>query len=352
MDAFFASVEEHKRPHLLGKPIVVGSQIIDGVGRGVVSTANYKAREYGIKSAMPVITAWRISQEAKKQGKDEAIFLPVDFKLYSKVSAQVFEIIKKYSDIFEQASVDEFYFDLSFAGTFKEAEIICSKIKKEIKLKCGVTCSVGIGSNKLIAKICAGIKKPDGLLVVEPNNVQDFLDPLDISELSGIGPKTAQIFYQKNIKIIKDLSVFSLLELKELLGRQGEKIYYKARGIDDDPITEYRELKSIGKQVTLSINSLDVILICDLFKELCDDIFKKFTDSEFIVFKTIAVTVRFSDFQTQTSSKSIKLGIGKNQKKLFEIESLRLLLPFLDMQKNPRQKLIRLIGIRIEKIVL
>ncbi len=352
MDAFFASVEEQKRPHLLGRPIVVGSEIIDGIGRGVVSTANYRAREYGIKSAMPITMAWRLSQEAKNQGKEEVIFLPVDFNLYHKISFQVFEIIKKYSNKVEQASVDEFYFDLSFADTFLEAKIICSKIKAEIKSKAGVTCSVGIGPNKLISKICAGIKKPDGLLVIEPKNVQDFLNPLDIRELSGIGPKTAQVFYKKNIKTIKDLNTFSLLELKELLGKQGEKIYSKVRGIDNDSITECREVKSIGQQVTLNVNSLDIMLIGDLFNKLCDSVFEKFVVGKFTMFKVITITVRFADFKTQTSAKSIKLGIGKNQKKLFKIEALKLLLPFLDTQKNPHQKLIRLIGIRIEKIVL
>ena len=130
MDAFFASVEEVTTPRFLGKPLVVGSEIIKGVGRGVVSTANYKARTYGIHSAMPITKAWQLSQEAKKQGKEEVIFLPVDFELYHKVSAHVLEIIQKYSDNVEQASVDEFYFDLSGAETFEKAENICQKIKK------------------------------------------------------------------------------------------------------------------------------------------------------------------------------------------------------------------------------
>jgi len=353
MDAFFASVEEVTTPRFLSKPIVVGSEVDKfGRGRGVVSTANYKAREYGIHSAMPISVAWRLSQEAKKQGKDEAIFLPVDFELYHKVSESVLEIIKKYSQEVEQASVDEFYFDLSLASSFEKAEVICQKIKDEIKGKEKVTCSVGVGPNKLIAKISAGIKKPDGLFLVLPESVQDFLNPLGIKELPGIGPKTAEIFYKKNIKIIKELIKLSLQDLQELLGKQGEKIYYKARGIDDSVIEEHKDAKSIGEQTTFDVNSLDAVFVFDVFKKLCDSVFEKFVASEFATFKTISVTVRFSDFQTQTSAKSIKEGIGKFQKKRFEIEALKLILPFLDLQRNPKQKPIRLIGIRIEKIVI
>lgn len=353
MDAFFASVEEQKRPHLAGKPIVVGSWVDEnGMGRGVVSTANYRAREYGIRSAMPVSMAWRLSQEAKKQGKDEVVFLPVDFGLYGTVSESVLHIIKKYSPSVEQASIDEFYFDLSFAGNFTKAENICKKIKAEIKEKERVTCSVGIGPNKLIAKIAAGVKKPDGLQVVKEEEAQHFLNPLNIKELSGIGPKTAEVFYKKGITTIAELSVLGIEELKKLLGRHGESIYYRARGIDDEPIVEFRQAKSIGEQTTLDTNTLDVVYIHSVFEKLCASVFKKFVESEFSAFKTMAVTVRFGDFQTQSSSKSFKKGIGKGDKKLFDLEALRLLLPYCDLRKNPQQKPIRLVGIRIEKVVL
>ncbi|OGZ65333.1 MAG: hypothetical protein A3C50_01455 [Candidatus Staskawiczbacteria bacterium RIFCSPHIGHO2_02_FULL_43_16] len=359
MDAFFASVEEQKRPHLVGKPIAVGSPIIEGVGRGVVSTANYKARGYGIHSAMPIMTAWRLSEEARKQGKDEVVFLPVDFALYNKVSAHVLEIIKKYAALVEQASVDEFYYDLSSAGSFAKAKAICKKIKAEIKAVEKVTCSVGIGPNKLIAKIAAGIKKPDGLLVVEGKQSREFLNPLDIRELPGIGPKTAEIFYKQGINKVGDLLAFSREQLKDLMGKHGESIFQKARGIDDSPITEFHEVKSIGGQTTLNENTKNPIVVYDIFKKLSDGVFASFSNGGFSGFKGIAVTVRFADFQTQSSSKSFKEPLGvrdpstslRTGRKIFELEALRLLLPYLDLQKNPKSKPIRLVGIRIEKIV-
>lgn len=351
MDAFFASAEEAKRPHLKGKPIVVGSEIIEGVGRGVVSTANYKAREYGIRSATPIMTAWRISEEAKKQGKEEVVFLPVDFALYNKISAHVLEIIKKHATLVEQASVDEFYFELSSAGSFLKAEKICKKIKAEIKATEKVTCSVGIGQNKLIAKIAAGVNKPNGLLAVTAEQAQAFLNPLDIRELPVIGPKTAEIFYQKGIKQVSDLLKISQADLKNWLGKPGESIFLKARGIDESPVTEFHEVKSIGEQITLAQNTLSPLAIGSVFKQLCDGVFASFLKTDFTGFKGLAVTVRFADFKTQSSSKSFKTAIGRAEKKKYEMEALKLLLPYLDRQKNPQRKLIRLVGIRIEKVV-
>ncbi|MFA5432229.1 MAG: DNA polymerase IV [Candidatus Paceibacterota bacterium] len=351
MDAFFASIEEVTTPGFLGKPIVVGSEIINGKGRGVVSTANYKAREYGIHSALPIMTAWQLSEKAKKQGKVEAVFLPVDFELYTKVSNEILEIIKKYAVVVEQASIDEFYFDFSYLKTIKKAEVVCKKIKNEIKKEKKITCSIGIGPNKLISKIAAGINKPNGLLLVEEKDVQSFLNPLFIREIPGIGPKTAEVFYKKGIKTIADLTRFSKEELKEMLGKQGEKIHDKIRGIDDDLVIEYREVKSIGEQITFNQNTHNITLICDTFISLADNVFKRFIEGNFHEFKNITIIVRFADFETKTSSKSFKIGIGQNDKKKFRVEVLKLVMPFLDRRNNPKEKLIRLIGVKIEKLL-
>lgn len=351
MDAFFASVEEVTTPSFKGKPIVVGSDPNDGKGRGVVSTANYKARVYGIKSAMPISIAWRLSQEAKKQSKEEVIFLPVDFSLYGKVSKSVLQTIKKYSNNVEQASIDEFYFDLSFTSSFRAVEDVCQKIKQEIKEKEKITCSIGIGPNKLVSKIAAGIKKPDGIFLVRDLDVKNFLNPLSIRELPGIGPKTGEFLNKKGINKIGDLIKFSKEELKEVLGKNGESIYYKARGIDDSPVLEYHQVKSIGEQTTFSKNTLEPIFIHSALKRLSDSVFKSFERSAFTTFGTITITARFFDFETKTSSKSFKMAIDKSNKKKFELEILKLLLPFLDKRSNPKRKPIRLIGVRIEKLI-
>lgn len=354
MDAFFASLEEAASPIFAGKPIAVGSDPKNGQGRGVVSTANYKAREYGIHSALPISVAWRLSQKAKAEGKPEVVFLPVDFERYNKASEDVFEIIKKYvtpqrdpasGGTVEPASIDEFYFDLSFSKSYKRAEEICKKIKKEIKEKLKVTCSVGIGQNKLIAKISAGMKKPDGLVIIKKKDSEKFLEPLSIREIPGIGPKTEQVLNQRGIKIVKDLKKISKSELQENFGKWGDEIYLKARGIDDSSLVENREAKSIGEQTTFERDTLNFVYIGDVFENLCKSVFKRFLESGFKTFKTVGITVRFSDFETKTTAKTLKQ--PSNNEKEFGLEALKLLLPYADRRKNPRQKLIRLIGVKI-----
>ena len=351
MDAFFASVEERHTLRFRGLPLVVGAEPgKDGASRGVVSTASYKAREYGIHSAMSISEAWKISQKMKSQGKPEVIFLPVDFELYNKSSANIFNIIKKYSDNVEQASIDEFYFDLSFANTFKKARKICEEIKKEILEKEKITCSVGIAPNRLISKIAAGQKKPDGLFVVEENNVQNFLDPLPIRKIPGIGPKTADLLYAMDVQTIEDLRKISKEELIKRFHKWGADLYHKARGEDDSPIVSEREVKSIGEQSTFAQNTLEALYICEVFQKMCKNVFERFLQSGFDRFKTIAITVRFFDFETKTYAKSPKKSIGLDDYKRFELESLKLILPFLDKRKNPKLKKIRLVGVRVEKL--
>jgi len=348
MDAFFAAVEERDNPYLKGLPIVIGADPQVGKGRGVGSTANYKAREYGIHSAMPIFRAWQLSQEVKKQGEREVFFLEPDFEKYEKASGNILKILKKYSPLIEPASIDEFYFDLSFAKTFKKAQKICQDIKKEIEKKEKLTSSIGIGPNKLIAKIASGFQKPNGFTVIHPKKVEDFLDLLHIGKIPGIGPKTEEFFHQKGIKIVKDLKKLSRQELKEMLGKWGEDLYEKVRGRDDSSLVEEYEAKSIGEQETFLKDTLNSSFILEHFKFLCEDVFNRFLQSKFKSFKTIVVTVRFADFETKNRSHTLEQST-KNRKTL-ELEGLKLLLPFFDKRENPRRKLVRLIGIRIEKL--
>jgi DNA polymerase IV (DinB-like DNA polymerase) len=348
MDAFFASLEEAGSEIFRGKPIVVGSDPKNGQGRGVVSTANYKAREYGIKSALPISMAWQFSQQAKAQGKPEAIFLPVDFERYNKAHNDIFEIIKKYSDVVEPASIDEFYFDLSFCKTFEKAKKVCEKIKKEINQKLKVTCSVGLASNKLISKIAAGINKPNGFLEVKEADAEKFLEPLAIREIPGIGPKTEELLNKKGIKIVKDLKKISIEEMHDLLGKWGLELYYKIRGVDDSPLVENWEAKSIGEQATFQYNTLNFVYIGEVFENLCKGVYERFFASGFKAFKTVGITVRFADFETKTTAKTLKAPTGSE--KDFKLESMKLLLPYMDARKNPHKKLIRLIGVKLEKL--
>src|SRR3972149_11287926 len=176
MDQFFAGIEEREHPEIRGKPVVVGADPKEGKGRGVIATCNYEARKYGIKSGMPISTAW--------QKCPSAIFLPVRFELYGEASHAVMKIFRQYADKFEQMSVDEAYLDVSNrCKSIEEAEELAKKLKKEVLEKEKLTCSVGIGPNKLVSKIAAGENKPDGLTVVRPDEVRSFLNPKKVGVL-------------------------------------------------------------------------------------------------------------------------------------------------------------------------
>lgn len=348
MDAFFAAIEERDNPRFAGRPIAVGSDPEGGKGRGVVSTANYAARKYGIHSALPISTAWRLSEEAKKKGLPPVVFVGGRMGKYGAVSDEIMEIVRKYAPLVEQASVDEAYVDLSFAKNFKKAETICKKIKKEIKDKEKLTCSIGLGPNKLIAKIASDMQKPDGLTIVLPAQAEKFLEPLDIRKIPGIGPKTEIMFNKLKIKTVADLKKLPLPKMKELMGKWGEDLYRKARGIDEAPVSEDYERKSIGEQETFHEDTKDPNFIVARLKEICSGVIRHLGRSDFKTYRTIGITVRFADFETKTRAHT--LSAPASDLATLNFEALKLLMPFLDKRENPKGKALRLIGAKIEKL--
>ena len=215
MDAFFAAIEERDPPELKGRPLVVGADPAGGQGRGVVSTANYPARQYGIHSAMPISRAWKLSEAARRRGWPPAVFVRVNHRNYSEVSRRIMDILHHYAPVVEEASVDEAYFDLGFTGSFDAAVAICRKIKEEIQAREQLTGSIGLGPNKLLAKIASDFRKPDGLTVVTAEQAEDFLAPLPVRKIPGIGPQSEKFLAGLGIKSVRDLKRFSPLELKE-----------------------------------------------------------------------------------------------------------------------------------------
>jgi nucleotidyltransferase/DNA polymerase involved in DNA repair len=192
MDAFFAAIEERDHPELAGVPLVVGAAPAAGKGRGVVSTANYAARKYGIHSAMPISQAWRRSEAAKSRGEPGVVFLTPNFPRYQEASRHIMELVRQYASLVEESSIDEAYLDLSFCTSFSQAAEICRRLKADIKAQVQLTASMGIGPNKLIAKIASDFQKPDGLTVVTEAAAEAFLEPLPVRQIPGIGPKTEQ----------------------------------------------------------------------------------------------------------------------------------------------------------------
>ncbi len=348
MDAFFAAVEERDRPRIKGQPIVVGADPKGGTGRGVVSTANYKAREYGIRSALPISAAWRYSEAAKRKGLPPAVFLDVNMKRYSEVSGRIMAILKKHVPSVEEASVDEAYLDLSSAGSYENAEKLCWKIKDEIKSSEKLTASVGIGPNKLVAKIASDEHKPDGLTIIREESAEKFLEPLSVRKIPGIGPKTEERFRALSIRTVKDAKKFSKSELEEMLGKWGTELYDKLRARDDSSLVEEWVAKSVGEQETFEADTDNPNFLRERLRGLSDQVHARFRKGGFKSFRLVTVTVRFADFNTKTRSGTLK--IKTNKKEALYFEALRLFMPFLDRRENPERKKIRLMGVRVEKL--
>ncbi len=348
MDAFFAAIEERDNPRFKGAPLVIGADPKKGMARGVVSTANYKAREYGIKSAMPISRAWKLSEAAKVRGEPVVIFLPVEMQKYIRVSHEILEILKTHVSLVEAASVDEAYLDLSFTKSYARAQALCQKIKNDIKRRIRITASIGIGPNKLIAKIASDRNKPDGLTVISEKEVLHFLDSLPIRTIPGIGPKTEKFFKEKGINSIHDLRKYSQKELQEFFGKWGTDLYLRAQGKDESPVQEYYETKSIGEQETFEEDTLDSRIIFERLHALGEGVVARFNKDGFQNYRTVVLTVRFEDFSTFSSSHTL-LEKTKSVEVLHR-EIMKLMMPYLDMRKNPRHKKIRLVGIRIEKL--
>ena len=354
MDAFYAAVEERHNPSLRGLPLAVGADPKQGKGRGVITTANYMARRFGIRSALPISRAWRLAEAARKRGEPATVFIQPNFQLYREVSARIMGVLQQSADAFEEASIDEAYLDLSSLGDFIATREHMLRLRAEIHETEGLGCSVGIAPNKLIAKIASGHQKPDGMTLIEPEAVEGFLDRLPVRVIPGIGPKSEDFLRREMIVTIKDLRAISEATLIEWFGRWGQRLFEKARGIDDSEVSNEWTRKSLGEQETFEQDTSSPALVTERLNEMAARIIDKLGTKEFAGFRTITLTVRFSDFQTSNRSRSVKNGIrvddGAQALSALKQVALSLLLPFFDQRENPRNKAFRLVGLRVEKL--
>ena len=335
MDHFFAAVEEREHPEIRGKPVVVGADPKDGTGRGVVSTSNYEARKYGVKSGIPIARAWRLCPHA--------VYLPVNYRLYQKVSAQIMTVLRGYADKFERWGLDEAFLDVtSQVNDFREAEKLAQKIKKDIYSKERLTCSIGVGPNKLVAKIGSDFKKPDGLTVVREEDVKTFLSPLGVRRLLWVGRKTENRLNMFGIKTIGDLANSDATVLAEKFGAAGTQLYLSAQGIDNSEVQERWERKSMSREITFEEDTSDYSLIFDTLDAISEDLHQELTASNF-TFKTTTVKVRYENFETHTHGKTLPLFTDRLK----------------DIQRSARElvqdylcpdRKIRLIGVRLSNL--
>ena len=348
MDAFFAAIEERDTPAFRGVPLVVGAYPMGGKGRGVASTSNYLARAYGIHSATPISIAWRLSEAARRQGKPPVIFVSVDMTKYARVSEAVMQVVRSFIPIVEQASIDEVYGDVSGVKSYEEAVHLCRRIKEAIYEEQRLTASVGIGPNKLIAKIASGWQKPNGLTVVREGEAEAFLAPLSVRVIPGIGPKTEALLAKQGIQLIQDLKPLNVYQLEDWFGKRGRDLYDKIRGHDESAVEEYAEPKSIGEQETFELDTLESQILFSALGGLAKNVITRLQQEGLIWFRTIVLTVRFADFETKTRTHTLASSAADFT--TLHREGMKLFLPFLDRRENPRRKRIRLLGLRVEKL--
>ena len=294
MDAFYASVEERDNPRLVGRPVIVGGTPEQ---RGVVAAANYEARRFGVHSAMASTTARRLCPQA--------IVLPPRMKHYAEVSRQIRAIFDRYTPLVEPLSLDEAFLDVTGSEhLFGSAETIGHRIKEEIRNEVRLVASVGVAPNKFLAKIASDLQKPDGFVVVRPDAVQQFLDPLPVGRIWGVGRVTGETFSRLGIETIGQLRTLSEPALEQLAGRTGTRLRNLAHGIDDRKVIPDREAKTISHETTFSVDIAEPESLRAWLLELTEQVARRLRRHQ-LSGRTVQIKVRSADFQTITRARTL-----------------------------------------------
>ncbi len=337
LDYFFAQLEEIRNPALKGKPIVVGMYSGRTETSGAVSTSNYVARNYGVKSGIPLFRAKKCLE-----GTD-AVFLPVDYDYYQQVSDQIMALLRPFADKFEQVGIDEAYLDVTqkVHGSYEEAEALVAQMKEAVKREIGVTFSVGIGPNKLIAKIASNVHKPDGVTVIRTDYVESFLSSLPVDALLGVGKKTVVKMSDMGIKTVGDLARFDVQRVVEVFGKTlGVYFHNAANGIDNEPVEEAGEAESIGRMGTLKENTRDVEFIMQKIGQQVDEIHNELTQKT-LNFRQVGIVAVMTDLTSKSRMKTLEK--PTNDRETILKASRELFNKYLDESDLP----IRRVGVKV-----
>lgn len=295
MDAFYASVEELDQPALRGRPVIVGGS---PEARGVVSAANYVARQFGVHSAMPMSRALRQCPKA--------VHLPVRMARYVEVSRQIHEVFARYTPEVEPLSLDEAFLDVAASERlYGSPEQIGRRIKQAIRDELGLVASVGVAANKFIAKIASDIDKPDGFKVVPEEQTQTFLDPLPVSRLWGVGKATHQVFERLGIQTIKQVRQLPEAVMQDHFGQHGSHLWLLAQGIDERRVVSERRAKSISNETTFAHDISDSVVLLSMLMELTEQVASRLRHAE-VQGRTVQLKLRFSDFKTLSRSLTLE----------------------------------------------
>ena len=338
-DYFYAQCEEIRNSKIKGKCVAVCIFSDRGGDSGAIATANYNARKFGVKSGIPIMLA------KNKLKEEDAVFLPADFDYYSEISVKAMKIIEKYADVFEYVGRDEAYLDVTAKteNDFHNAEHLAQQLKNEILNNLKLTCSIGITSNKLLSKIASDYKKPDGLTTVKPEQVEEFLSPLKIRNIPGIGKKTEGVFGQMNVNTVEELRRINIFDLNKMFGRKtGGYIFNSAKGIDIEPVKPRASTVQFSKIITLKKNSKDQNFLQENIEELCVQLNQIAIDDN-KMYRSIGIQFVNEDLSTKTKSRMLRNPVN-NITELKKVVN-QLLKEILIEQ----EMLVRRIGVRISE---
>lgn len=330
MDAFYASVEQKDFPELIGKPLAVGGSEI----RGVISAASYEARKFGVRSAMSGVQAKKLCPEL--------VFVRPRFERYSEISKIIRKIFYEYTDLVEPLSLDEAYLDVTQNKKGNpSASLLAQEIRKRIFEETGLTASAGISINKFVAKVASDYNKPNGQKTVNPDEVEPFLEALDIRKFYGIGKVTAERMYQFGIYTGKDLKNRSLDFLEQHFGKSGTHYYYIVRGIHNSPVKPNRISKSVGAERTFNENLSSEVFMEERLESIAKELEKRLQKYK-IAGKTVTLKIKYSDFSQQTRSKTLPYFISD---KALLLETAKELL-----YQEKLKESVRLLGISLNNL--
>lgn len=296
MDCFYAAVHARDDPSLRGVPLIIGGR---PEGRGVVAAASYEVRRFGVHSAMPSSRAVRLCPQA--------VFLPPDFPRYRRESEEIFRIYRELTPQVQAVSIDEAYLDVTDRlEPWGSATAVAQEIRRRVREERGLTVSVGVAPNRLVAKIASDFQKPDGLTVVRPEAVEEFLAPLPVRRLHGVGPATEKALEAMGVHTVAELRALALQDLVARFGRHGQVLWEFARGIDEREVTTRRERKSLGKETTFGRDLVEVAEMERVIERLSESVAQGL-ERRGIAGCTVTVKVRYGDFTTVTRAATLAL---------------------------------------------
>ncbi|MDC0155079.1 DNA polymerase IV [Nitrosopumilus sp.] len=340
-DYFYAQCEEVRKPELKTKPVCVCVFSDRGGDSGAIATANYTARKFGVKSGIPISFAKRRLEQRK-----DAVFLPVDFEYYEKITEKAMKIMKDNADIFEYVGRDEAYLDVTkrVEEDFTKASHLAQQIKNLIRTELKLSCSIGVSSNKLISKIASDYQKPDGLTIVQHDKVEQFLAQLNIRVIPGIGKKTEQRFKEMKLETIEEIKKIDVFTLNKEFGRKsGTYIYNAIRGINDEPVKEKEESIQYSKIITLKKDSKEYEFLLENLYELCKQI-QNIVKNNNKMFKSIGIHFVQSDLSNKSKSKVLRNSTNNLEELEKNVEQL------LTDALEDQTMTIRRVGVRVSDL--